>query len=297
MATPEAAGALACAALEEQLDDVLSNMRTTLCIASNNSIFATLQYLYGDAITKTVTDNCTIFVFVVRGGIIVMSVILNEKSEVPRFWNQMDHDALPKNVRVNGVTDGIIILMRHAESPKNVAASTDAIIDPRITQKGQLQLQSAIALLQTYLKANGLKIDYIFNSLLTRTNIAADGIAAAFGVPIHYAVIWLQEYMRVMFSKHHVVGKSAPDSSAVALNPFLPRAEYRKHLEICNPETTEVELSAMIAENSFSAEPKPEFPRQDMTRAWKALENSNWATVVVGKNLLQWASETADELA
>jgi len=112
---------------------------------------------------------------------------------------------------------------------------------------------------------------------------------------------------------HHVVGKDAPPSSAVALNPFLPLEVYREHPEICVPETSDEELQAMRAEITFSPEGKEGFLRlnislalkelgqegrslRNMSIALKAVRKEGWAQQVVQLDLLQWASRTVRNL-
>ena len=267
-----------------------------VCCGSNNSFCTLLKNLFGAAFTKTVIDNTTIIVITIRGNNIVSSEILNDVTSVPRFWNKEDHAKLPRNVQVSGVADGVYVFLRHPESAKNVAHSSVAILDPKITERGADQLVRAIALLRSYLAAHGLKITHIFSSLLTRTIQTAAAISEAFDVPQHYAVLWLQEFMRRMSTPHHDVGASAPASSAVALSPFHPLEKYREYNEICIPETLEQELEAMRDEITFSPSGKEEFPRLNMSLALKQLENPEWAVEVVSLNLLEWISRTVQEL-
>ena len=270
--------------------------KVVLCVGSNNSICSLLKKLYGDAFTKTVINNVTVIVIVVEGNLITSSHILNEPTGVSRFWNRNDHANLQQYVEVRGVSNGTYIFCRHAESAKNIADASVAIEDPHITPAGHLQVAEAIPLIRAYLDARGLRISHVFSSVLTRTIQTAEAFVEAFDVPEHYAVVWLQEFMRRMNTPHHVVGPSAPPSSAVALNPFHPLSVYREYPEICHAETSEDELKAMKAEITFRLDGKEIFPKLNMSLAREDLKRSNWPELVVELDLLQWASRTVSVL-
>jgi hypothetical protein len=196
--------------------------KVVVSIVCNNSLCSLLKKLYGDAFTKMAIKNLTIIVFVVEDNLIASTQILNEATEDSDFWNSKDHAELPRYITVSGVANGTYIFCQHAESAKNITDSSVVMEDPPITPAGRQQLEEVIPLIRGYLDARDICISHVFNSMLTRTIKTAEEIVEAFEIPKHYAVIWLQEYVRCTDSPHHIVGSKAPPSSDVALNPVSP---------------------------------------------------------------------------
>jgi bisphosphoglycerate-dependent phosphoglycerate mutase len=253
-----------------------------------------------------VIKNLTIIVFVVEDNLITSTQILNEATEDSDFWNSKDHAELPPNITVSGVANGTYIFCHHAESAKNITDSSVVMEDPPITPAGRQQLEEAIPLIRGYLDARDMCISHVFNSMLTKTIETAEVIVEAFEIPKHYAVMWLQEYVRCTDSPHHIVGSKAPPSSAVALNPFQPVSFYsedpKNFLSSKDPEkirrhrTSYHELMAQKAENTYRREGKEVFRKLDMSLALSELETWDWEERVVKLDLLQWASRTVRKL-
>jgi hypothetical protein len=270
--------------------------KVILSVVCCNSICSLLKKLYGDAFTKTLIRNLTIIVIVVEDNLITSTQILNEPTEDLHFWSSKDHAELPRYITVSGVANGTYIFCHHAESVKNITDSSVVMEDPPITPASRQQLEEAIPLIREYLDAHDLCISHVFHSMLTRTIETAEVIVEAFEIPKHYAVLWLQEYVRSMDSPHHVVGTDAPSSSAVALNPFQPVSFYSKDPEIWRSRASYDELKAMKAENTFRCEGKEVFRKLDMSLALRELETWGWEERVVKFDLLQWAYRTVELL-
>ena len=285
---------------------VIYHPKVVVSVVCNNSICSLLKKLYGDTFTKMAIKNITIIVFVVENNLILSTQMLNEATEDSDFWNSKDHAELPRYITVSGVANGTYIFCHHAESAKNIVDSTFVIEDPPITPAGRQQLEEAIPLIRGYLDARDMCISHVFNSMLSRTIETAEVIVEAFEIPKHYAVMWLQEYVRCTDSPHHVVGTDAPSFSAVALNPFQPVSFYSEDPKnfwsskdpekIRRSRTSYDELMAQKAENTYRREGKEVFRKLDMSLALRELETWGWEERVVKLDLLQWASRTVRQL-
>ena len=289
-----------------RLKGVIYQPKVVVNIVCCNSLCSLLKKLYCDAFTKMAIKNLTIIVFVVENNLILSTQMLNEAAEDSDFWNSKDHAELPHNITVSGVANGTYIFCQHAESAKNIVDSSVVMEDPPITPAGRQMLEEVIPLIRGYLDARDICISHVFNSMLTKTIQTAEVIVEAFEIPKHYAVMWLQEYVRCTDSPHHVVGTDAPPSSAVALNPFQPVSFYsedpKNFLSSKDPEkirrdrTSYDELMAQKAENTYRREGKEVFRKLDMSLALRELETWGWEERVVKLDLLQWASRTVIQL-
>jgi hypothetical protein len=269
-----------------RLKDVIYQPKVVVNIVCCNSLCSLLKKLYCDAFTKMAIKNLTIIVFVVENNLILSTQMLNEAAEDSDFWNSKDHAELPHNITVSGVANGTYIFCQHAESAKNIVDSSVVMEDPSITPAGRQMLEEVIPLIRGYLDVRYICISHVFNSMLTKTIQTAEVIVEAFEIPKHYAVMWLQEYVRCTDSPHHVVGTDAPPSSAVALNPFQPVSFYsedpKNFLSSKDPEkirrdiTSYDELMAQKAENTYRREGKEVFRKLDMSLALRELETWGW---------------------